>query len=113
MTEQVFNFSRLNGTEGFTIINGNEDDDHLGYSVSNTGDINGDGIDDIIIGAFLDDPKDVANAGSTYVVFGTKQGFPATIDISTLNGINGFTLIGSIEGEASGRAVSAAGDINQ
>ncbi|MEA5577316.1 DUF4114 domain-containing protein [Anabaena sp. UHCC 0451] len=112
MTETVFNLSTLNGTNGFTIINGNNNDDHLGYSISNAGDVNGDGINDIIIGAYLADPNGQSNAGSSYVVFGTNNGFPATIDISTLNGINGFTLIGSTEGEASGRSVSAAGDIN-
>ncbi|MBD2295802.1 FG-GAP repeat protein [Anabaena sphaerica FACHB-251] len=112
MSEQVFNISTLNGTNGFTIINGPIHDDHLGYSISNAGDVNGDGIDDIIIGAPLDDPNEENNAGSSYVVFGTNQGFPTTIDISTLNGINGFTLIGGTEGDGSGHSVSAAGDIN-
>ncbi|TAF02213.1 MAG: hypothetical protein EAZ77_19180, partial [Nostocales cyanobacterium] len=114
MTDTFLNLSTLNGINGFTIINGNNNDDYLGYSISNAGDINDDGIDDIIIGAYLADPNNQNNAGSSYVVFG-KKSFSSSpiIDLSTLNGINGFTLIGSTEGEASGRSVSAAGDVNK
>ncbi|MGM3306655.1 DUF4114 domain-containing protein [Anabaena sp. WFMT] len=111
MTEKV-DISTLNGTNGFIIINGDTNDDNLGYSVSNAGDINGDGVDDIIIGAPQADPQAKGNAGASYVVFGSKNGFAPTIDISTLNGINGFTILGATESEAAGRSVSAAGDVN-
>ncbi|MBY5307894.1 hypothetical protein F2Y93_09125, partial [Aphanizomenon flos-aquae CCAP 1446/1C] len=111
MTEKV-DISTLNGTNGFTFINGNTNDDNLGYSVSSAGDINGDGVDDIIIGAPQADPQAKGNAGASYVVFGSKNGFAPTIDISTLNGINGFTILGATESEAAGRSISAAGDVN-
>ena len=47
--------------------------DHAGYSVSNAGDINGDGIDDILIGApdaeqFSGGVINNYSAGETYVV---------------------------------------------
>jgi hypothetical protein len=111
MTDKVFNLSTLDGTNGF-IIKGNTNDDNLGYSVSNAGDINGDGIDDLIIGAPQNDPQQKSNAGASYVVFGSKNGFDSTIDISTLNGSNGFTIIGATEGDTAGRSVSTAGDVN-
>ena len=44
--------SSLNGTNGF-VINGIDADDYSGSSVSSAGDINNDGYDDIIIGAYL------------------------------------------------------------
>ncbi|WP_353930743.1 DUF4114 domain-containing protein [Okeanomitos corallinicola TIOX110] len=112
MADKFFNTSTLNGENGFIIVNGNTNDDNLGYSVHNAGDINGDGIDDLIIGAPQTNPNGINNAGASYIIFGSNQGFPTTIEVSTLNGINGFTIIGSTESEALGRAVSAAGDVN-
>lgn len=44
-------------------------DDRSGGSVSGAGDINGDGLDDLIVGADSADPSGNTKAGSTYVVF--------------------------------------------
>ncbi len=113
-----FNLSTLNGTNGFAIngigINANVYDfsgDSSGGSVSSAGDINGDGIDDLIIGASLADPNRF-NSGQSYVVFGSQGGFSAQLNLSTLNGTNGFAINGVNGGEYSGRSVSSAGDIN-
>ena len=91
MTEQVFNTSTLDGTNGFIIINNNATDDKLGYSVGNAGDMNGDVIGDLIIGAPNANSNDRNNSGTSYIVFGTTEGFASTIDISTLDRINGFS----------------------
>ena len=101
----------LNGNDGF-IINGIDAGDQAGRSVSAAGDVNGDGIDDVIIGANLADPNNNNAAGESYVVFGTAQGFPATLELATLDGNNGFIINGIDEGDTSGRSVSAAGDVN-
>jgi hypothetical protein len=68
---QVLNFrlSLLDGNNGFT-INGIDVDDSSGFFVRSTGDINGDGFDDILIGVRDDDPGWVSRAGVSYVVFG-------------------------------------------
>ncbi|NES87665.1 MAG: hypothetical protein F6K10_43635, partial [Moorea sp. SIO2B7] len=64
----TFNLSDLNGTNGF-IINGIDAFDNSGESVSSAGDINGDGIDDLIIGARGANPNG-SGSGESYVVFG-------------------------------------------
>jgi Ca2+-binding RTX toxin-like protein len=98
--------STLDGTNGFQ-INGEAADDRSGFSVSAAGDVNGDGFDDIIIGAYKANP-----AGASYVVFGKAGGFSANLNLSTLDGTNGFRINGEVAYDASGRSVSAAGDVN-
>ncbi|MBX9258234.1 FG-GAP repeat protein [Desmonostoc muscorum CCALA 125] len=105
------NLSTLNGSNGF-VINGIAARDYSGYSVSNAGDINGDGFDDLIIGARRADPNGQDSAGESYVVFGSSSGFGASFNLSSLNGSNGFVINGIAARDYSGRSVSSAGDIN-
>jgi len=106
-----FDLSTLNGLNGFS-INGANVNDRSGISVSSAGDINGDGIDDILIGAHLADPNGSDVAGQSYVVFGSNSGFDTNIDLNTLNGANGFSINGIAAGDLSGFSVSSAGDVN-
>jgi hypothetical protein len=39
------------------VINGEAKYDRSGFSVSSAGDVNGDGLDDLIVGAFCADPS--------------------------------------------------------
>jgi len=105
------NLSTLNGSNGFA-INGIARFDVSGYSVSSAGDVNGDGIDDLIIGAIGADPNGISDAGQSYVVFGSNSGFAAGLNLSTLNGSNGFAINGIAAFDWSGRSVSSAGDVN-
>ncbi|WP_141699891.1 cadherin-like domain-containing protein, partial [Nostoc sp. KVJ20] len=105
------NLSSLDGSNGF-VINGIDSDDYSGRSVSSAGDINGDGFDDLIIGAYHADPNGQSRAGSSYVVFGSNSGFDAQINLSSLDGSNGFVINGIDRYDGSGRSVSSAGDIN-
>ena len=63
----------VSGTTGFRIEGAAAGDD-LGNSVSNLGDINGDGIDDFIIGAQNADPNSRTDSGAAYVIFGRAAG---------------------------------------
>jgi hypothetical protein len=58
-----------NPTGGF-VINGEAADSRSGHSVSSAGDVNGDGLDDFIVGAYGADPSGKSYAGKSYVVFG-------------------------------------------
>ena len=106
----TLNLATLDGTNGFE-IEGSEPDDRAGRRTSGAGDINGDGYDDLIIGAQLSDVNGT-NSGSAYVVFGHAGGFSASIDVASLDGSNGFRLVGAAADDLTGRAVSAAGDVN-
>ena len=59
-------------------------------------DVNGDGYDDLIIGAFGADPNGNSYAGETYVVYGgaNAPGTGGVLDLSALDGTNGFILTG-------------------
>ncbi|MCA9052390.1 MAG: FG-GAP repeat protein [Planctomycetaceae bacterium] len=105
------NLSSLDGTNGFR-IRGIDHGDASGTSVGGIGDFNGDGFDDVIVGAPFAKVGANYTAGETYVVFGKASGFPATFNLSSLDGTNGFRLDGIDQQDASGQSVSGAGDVN-
>ncbi|MEM9273022.1 MAG: VCBS repeat-containing protein [Cyanobacteria bacterium P01_F01_bin.143] len=65
----------LNGSNGFTIP--------FPVEVTTSADLNGDGIQDLIV---LD------TAGIYCIVFGSNQGFSSSLDLASLNGTNGFAI---------------------
>lgn len=97
----------LDGTNGFRVP-GLAAGDIAGYAVGTAGDINGDGIDDLVVSAAGAGATD--NPGHTYVVFGKTSGWTADFDVATLNGSNGFRLVGGDEDRAA--TSIAAGDVN-
>jgi hypothetical protein len=106
----IIELSSLDGTNGFRFeAPGNS---NAGFSVAGTGDVNHDGISDIIIGAPYADPDLREDAGESYVVFGKASGFPAIVRSSDLDGTTGFTLRGSKRHSRSGWSVAGAGDVN-
>ena len=87
----------------------NVDGDHSGASMT-TGDFNGDGFDDLVVGAPGSDSNGV-DAGDTNVFFGESMfSTKGIVNIGTVTG-NMVRVRGSSTGEESGTAV-AAGDIN-
>ncbi len=66
----TFDLAALNGNNGFT-VNGEAADDMLGiYSAGPAGDVNGDGVDDLLMSATFIYAPDGAAAGGAYVLFG-------------------------------------------
>lgn len=101
---------RLDGSNGFRLASP-INEDHSGHSVASAGDVNGDGFDDLIVGAAGDDAYGSSNTGGAYVVFGKASGFASSIDLTTLDGNDGFKITGPgtthyVE------SVATAGDIN-
>jgi hypothetical protein len=107
----VFHLASVNGTNGFNVT-GINTYDFSGFSVASAGDVNGDGFDDFIIGAYGTDPGDAENGGASYVVFGQAGGWPASFSLASLDGHNGFRLDGTATGNYTGHSVASAGDIN-
>ena len=90
----------LSGRDGgvLRVFQGVAEGDRFGAAVSGAGDLDGDGRDDVIVGAFLEDAA-VADAGVVRVYSG--------LDGQVLLGI-----AGTASGAQFGRAVSGAGDID-
>ena len=86
---------------------GEDGGDHSGYSVAGAGDVNGDGFDDVLIGA-PDDEDNGGNAGQTYLILGKASGWTMDTDLSTSDA----SFWGENGGDYSGTSVAGAGDVN-
>jgi hypothetical protein len=82
----------LDGTNGF-IVEGADAYSYSGHSVAVAGDVNGDGFDDLIVGAPIA-PVDGYYSGASYIVFGAAGGFGPSLELAALDGGNGFRLDG-------------------
>ena len=97
-------------TYGLKVV-GADTNDLSGFSVAGAGDVNKDGIGDVIIGAPIRDlPQGRWFAGSAYVLYGSAT--PTNIDLLTLTSAQGFQIEGAGLNNWTGRSVSPAGDVN-
>ncbi|MDA8561471.1 integrin alpha, partial [Nitrospinae bacterium] len=88
------------------ILNGQSAGDSFGFSVASAGDFNGDGIDDIIVGAVSDDNNSLTNSGSAFIFFGGITGTKrADADADVI-------LNGESSADNFGGSVASAGDFN-
>jgi hypothetical protein len=78
--------------------------DDAGLSVSGAGDVDGDGYDDVLVGAYFNDAGG-ANAGAAYVVLGSAS--PVSTGLSTA-----VEYVGEAAGDWAGVSVSGAGDVD-
>ncbi len=97
----IGNYARvLSGADGSELytFNGDSAGDRFGLSVSGTGDVDGDGFDDLIVGAWVDD-NNGNNSGSARVLSGA-------------DGSELYTFNGDSAGDRFGYSVSGAGDVD-
>jgi hypothetical protein len=98
----VTGIMNLSGADAIFV---NEETEGIGRSVSDLGDVNGDGYDDIFIGSPFQN-ADEENKGSAFVVFGPVEG---EVDLSESADV---TFIGERQGDGTAISISAAGDFN-
>jgi hypothetical protein len=105
--------SALDGANGVR-LEGIAAEDNSGTGVSGAGDVNGDGYDDLLIGALEADPGGNVDAGEAYVVFGSGSGIGSggILSLSALNGTDGVRLEGVDPGDGTGNITSGLGDVN-
>eukprot|EP00961_Rhodomonas_salina_P214597 2898183-Rhodomonas_salina.1 len=101
----------LTGTTGFRIYGPSAN--LLAFAVS-FGDINADGLQDVIVSGKNDDTAVGTDSGQAYVVYGRSGAAPFThpFNLNSLDGTNGFKIPGGVAGEKFGTSVEFVGDVN-
>jgi hypothetical protein len=97
----------VSGSGGF-VINGDKLEDFSGFSVSSAGDVNGDGLSDLIVGTFAASINGIGTyERKSYVVFGKNN--TSAVELSSIAaGTGGFIIYGENHDDASGYSVSSA-----
>ena len=94
-------------------LEGEDDQDYAGYSVAMVGDVNNDGNDDFVVGAYQEtsapdpsiDEADYEEAGAAYLFYGTATGVVSLVTSDA-------KLIGESMDATAGRSVESAGDFD-
>ncbi len=92
-------------TDTSLILTGEKAYDEFGYSVSSAGDVNGDGYDDVIVGAPYNDVFGKTNAGAAYIFYGDYSYSMDTIPDAKIGGEDLYDNFGC--------SVSSAGNVNR
>jgi FG-GAP repeat protein len=98
------------GSAGFR-IDGAAMNDRAGTSVARAGDVNGDGIGDVIVGA----PGANSVAGSAYVIYGKRTADPGNVDLAEITATQaarGMRIDGALANDDAGSAVAGGQDLN-
>ena len=99
----------LSTARGFR-VDGAVANDQSGFSVSGAGDLNGDGLDDVAVGARHADNEGRTDSGSSYLIYGRTSSL--NIDLLSFASSQGFRVDGAAADDESGTSVSGAGDVD-
>ena len=101
----------LDGSNGF-VFEGDATGDELGFDLEFIPDVNGDGIQDIIIGIPGEDEGGKTDSGMACVLYGHTGPFPSVLHPSDLDGSNGTCIGGFDDGDRAGESVCGIADID-
>ncbi len=99
------------------VLAGLESNAQLGFSVAGAGDVNGDGLADIVLGApgardqSVAQQDTAARLGAAYVIFGTPNPTSAAV-VDLARGSTGYTVTGDTFGLRAGSVVAGVGDVS-
>lgn len=96
--------SALSGTKGFR-VGGLPRTHDFGFRISVGGDVNGDGIDDVLFGAQY-------RNSYAYVILGRRRPFPSYVNVTKLNGLDGFSVVAPSADEIRSDDMAIVGDLN-
>ncbi len=103
---------------GITITTASQPGSQLGASVAAVGDINGDGVQDFVIGApgGTDVNGNNPGTGRAYLIYGGSgllnvPNHALNLDNTTGSGVNVVTFVNNAIGSGTGRSVGGAGDV--
>ncbi len=92
--------------------------DYFGYALALDGDVNADGKDDLLIGAYKNDAAGT-NSGKSYLFLGSEDYGVDALKTGAVDFVTNFdvtadyaTFAGEDSGEASGRSLAFVGDVN-
>lgn len=86
----------------------------FGLSVAGAGDVNGDGVDDLVVGSRWASDGGRTDSGAAHVIYGTDGNRTRPVDVrswATTASADGFLLVGSSSSQL-GHVVGRAGDFN-
>jgi hypothetical protein len=99
----------IDGGNGFTLSGGGAGGVDVEIkAVANAGDVNGDGVKDLLVGIPFDSSSSV---GRVALIFGRTGGFPTNLSLDTL-GSNGVLIQGEVNFDRFGQALAGVGDVN-
>ena len=84
----------------------------IGFNVRPGGDMNGDGIADIVFTAPYATFSNRNNVGATYVIYGKQGGYTANIDLNALTFNVGYKIVGAAAGDMFGYNLGPGRDLN-
>lgn len=105
-----FDLSTLDGSNGF-VFTGETAGDEAGTALE-FGDGNGDGLDELFVGAPASSPGGLLAAGRVEVLYGNASWSAASITAGMIDGSNGVRLLGDTTGDAVGASLCARSDLN-
>ena len=83
-----------------------------GFSSSSAGDFNGDGIEDVLVGAPFATPSGRTQAGTVYIVYGQPGGYATPLNLDSMTPSQGFAVYGAAANDRLGYTVSSIKDFN-
>jgi hypothetical protein len=110
VTVQLSDIGTPGNTQGYA-ISGGANDEFVGSSGAGIGDVNGDGVPDVLVGGMSSNHNGRMTSGSAWVVFG-QRGSVATVQLGTLSPAQGYRIDGAEAGDELGGAAASAGDVN-